>query len=209
MVKLIGPAFSNDARGTLADLLSFAKTGNTNYVKLRTVPTDRKTPPQISVRAMMTWLSQQWAAISTANKATWTPATEHAALSNFNAYTRANQRAHRKSQTVYQMHPPTYTPPADPIVWFARVGRPRHVYIIMREDTIHNDNWGIAIHRSLSSGFTPAFHNFVAAAPSGRGANVHFYDIPLAPATYYYRLRGFSTHGRASFLSPEFDATVP
>src|SRR3990172_3936660 len=86
MVKVNGPLMSFDASGTIAKTATFSKWKGRNYVRSRVIPSNPQSAAQVSMRSMMKFLSQIWAGLTAANKATWDTAADASAISPFNAF---------------------------------------------------------------------------------------------------------------------------
>jgi len=83
---------SMGARGTLGKTLTFAKTGKTAYAKKHFTPANPKTPGQVGVRMMVTFLTKIWSTLTDADKASWTHFAEMFGLSLYHAFLKENCR---------------------------------------------------------------------------------------------------------------------
>ncbi len=90
MATVKGPLMSLDASGSIGGAIVFSKWKGRNYVRTHALPANPKSAGQLSVRAMMKFLSQFWATLSSLDKATWESRAEVTNISPFNAYVKAN-----------------------------------------------------------------------------------------------------------------------
>ena len=161
MVKVFGPMFSMDASGTIANAATFSKWKGRNYVRQRVKPSNPQSGPQTGMRAMLSFLSKQWAGLTSANQATWQDRADATTISTFNAFTSSNQSRWRSFKGPTKEDPaaeigaggtaPTTTP----------TGGIRQVELSIADGATPPD-WGWFIYRSTTTGFTPAFSNCIA-----------------------------------------------
>lgn len=194
MVKVAAPCLSMDASGSIAGALVFSKWKGRPYVRQLVKPANPKSVKQVSVRAMFKFLSQEWAGLSTAQKATWNDLAAATVVSPFNAYVGYNQNRWRSALTPCKELPPGATAGVGNITFTSATGGIRMATLLFTTAT-NQDHFGILIARSVDTGFTPGFENLMAVI-SGWGAGAHPYvDTPLAADTYYYRARWFDKGG--------------
>ena len=206
MVKVNGPLMSFDASGTIAKTATFSKWKGRNYVRSRVIPSNPQSAAQVSMRSMMKFLSQIWAGLTAANKATWDTAADASAISPFNAFVAGGMARWNSYKSPSKEDPaaaagaggaaPTTTPTAGvkEITLSIADGAPAPA-------------WGWIIHRSTTTGFTPS--RSTAAAIVERTATPTVYlDTGLTTGTpYYYRIQGFSADGVKGTLEVERTAT--
>jgi len=90
MAKAKGPLHGQEARGSIAGLISFQRHKTGQQVHLKATPTDRKTTSQLSKRNRMRTAAQNWAQETQATKQEWaTLAKELGMISGYNAYLKA------------------------------------------------------------------------------------------------------------------------
>lgn len=209
MVKVFAPMLSLDATGTIGDAITFSKWKGRHYVRERIIPANPRSGLQTGFRAMFKFLAEEWSAIAGGHQSSYNTLADSMAISPFNAYVRANQRRWRN-----------YKPPANNLVasedgtlmiWDggapAAVGGPSNVTLTMTPNTV-NTNWGVAIFRSTSTGFTPGLSNCIHVLHV-KDAEAHtFVDSPLAADTYYYDTRMFTIDGRWGALDGEINGTA-
>jgi len=90
MTLLTGPLLSEQARGTLAGLLTFSRRRGRNVAGRRNHPKQPRTEAQRATRLFMTWLTKAWAEISAADQASWLNFDETPLLSPYHAYLKHN-----------------------------------------------------------------------------------------------------------------------
>lgn len=148
MVKVFAPMMSLDATGTLGDAITFSKWKGRNYVRERVIPSNPKSEGQTGRRAMFKWLTQKWAALSTADKATWQTLADEIVASPFNAFIKFNM-------TRWHNFLPPYKTSADAS---AGNGSDRALsgatweenrIAIASSATVANEQWGMVIFASL------------------------------------------------------------
>jgi len=208
MVKVFAPALSLDASGTIGNAITFSKWKGRHYVRERIIPSNPKSGLQVGFRAMFKFLSQNWAAMTDPDKATYNDLADTLAISNFNAYMRLNQKLWRNYK------PPTMATPATEAgtvaAWNggtpAATGGVSSVTLDFTPATI-NDNWGLAIFRSDTTGFTPGLSNCIACVLCNAAAAFAYVDSPLVADTWYYDTRRFTDDGVWGTLDGEINGT--
>lgn len=90
MAKLIGPLMSVDARGSVGDVLTYAKSGKTNYAKRYTIPMNPKTAAQTAHRLGIGFISSLWKTLTVEQKATWNELGDRLQLPPYHAYLKTN-----------------------------------------------------------------------------------------------------------------------
>jgi hypothetical protein len=206
MVKLAGPMMSLEASGTIANAITFAKWKGRPYARQRVIPTNPKSVKQVSVRAMMTFLTQYWASQTAPNKATWDVAAKAAAISTFNAYVAANCSRWGHFLGPSKADPATEvgTAPAAPTTTITNQVKELSLSIVDGADV---PDWGWMIFRSTVTGFTPSISNLVAVIPRV-GTPTVFVDTNLTTAVpYYYRIKGFMATAKLGVLEAETTGT--
>jgi hypothetical protein len=207
MAKTTGPLFSLEASGTVADTLTYSRWKGRPYVRQRVIPSNPKSVLQVSVRGMMTYLSQAWAALSANNKATWQDAADAITASTFNAYVRENMRRWSNFEAPGQASPIGSTGGTAGDIAAALTGGVGQVTIDVTGST-DADIWGVGIFRG-ATGFTPARDNFIGVVPYLTSVgSASFVDSPLTPDTYFYNFRPFSDDGAMLTALGEDSAVV-
>jgi hypothetical protein len=194
MAILNGPLMSLDASGSVAGALTFSKWKGRNYVRQLVTPANPKSVKQVSVRSMMQFLSQNWAALGATPKGTWDAPAAADSISPFNAFIRSNLARWRNFLSPTESHPPANTGTAGTLSAQSITAGVRQLTVNLTL-TAANNNWGVLIFRDPVTGFTPSFSNLVMAKLKTTTPQESWVDTPLAPGTYYYRMRPFTTEG--------------
>ena len=207
MVKVAGPAMSFDASGKLGGAIVFSKWKGRAYVRQLVTPANPKSVKQVSVRAMMKFLSQAWSSVSAADQATWQTIADTLVVSTFNAYVRGGLNRWKSFRAPSADTPPTEdgTLPDDgALTATGGVGEVTVGY----ENTAGNDGWGVMIFRSTTTGFTPSFSNLVQVLDCPDGTSTEWVDSPLDADTYYYNAIEFDDTGQKGTALGEQSAEV-
>lgn len=194
MVKVYGPMMSMDASGTIGKIATFSKWKGRNYVRSRVVPANPKSALQVSVRAMLRFLSQAWVNVGATPQGTWDDLAAADQISPFNAFVGRNGSRWREFQAPSQTYPApeTGTPPVATLD--TATGGPSYIDLAFTVTTL-NDCWGVAIFRSPTGTFATSRANCIAILEvDGTGALVYT-DSGLAAGAYYYDARFFTKEG--------------
>lgn len=202
MVKLFAPAMSLDADGTIGKAMTFSKWKGRNYLRKSSTPANPRTGLQVGVRAMFKFLTENWSALSIADKATYAAAAAAAAISPFNEYVALNMKRWKRFQPPSMATPSTETGTVGDVGFLtpAATGGVASILIQWGFAGAIEDNWGLMIFKG-TTGFSTALTNCVAVRLSTNPAVIYdWLDSPLVPATYYYNSRLFTDDG---VLGPE------
>lgn len=207
MVKVAAPMLSLDASGTIANSMTFSKWKGRNYVRTRVIPANPRSPKQTGIRAMISFLSKQWASLGASNQATWEEPAKQSNVSPFNAYTAANAFDWRNGLYPSKSYPAarSSTAPSAPTV--SASGAQRQATITITKGAT-GPTWGYSIHRSTSSGFSPSWTNCIALVPIDSNGNAAYIDTPLPAGTYYYTAIPFNDDGKPGTAATQASATV-
>lgn len=207
MAKVTGPLLSMEASGSVAGTMTFAKWKGRPYVRQLVIPANPKSGSQTGVRAMMKFLSQAWAGLSSMVKATWDEQAAAGTFSPFNAYTKANMARWGTDAGPTQEYPAAEMSTPVNMADLTPTGGVRSVSVSVTTGT-NADSWGVILCRSTVMGFTPSRVNAIALLPAGSAATVTYLDTPLDPGTYYYRAANFNNDGIVGTYVAEESATV-
>ncbi len=189
MVKLNGPMFSMDARGKLADSIVFSIWKGRNYARALVTPSNPQSGPQTGLRSMLKFLSQQWTNLSAAEQADWLTRAQQTVISNFNAYVSYNMLRWRSYLNPSKMIPADESGTAPDAPTTSPTSGIRQVSLSIA-DGVNAPDWLYVIHRSQTSGFTPAFSNVIACIEWDSSGTTLYVDTPLLSGLYYYRIYG-------------------
>lgn len=153
MVKLKGPLGSQTASGSIGDAVTFSSNKGRAYARTKVDTPNPDTPPQVSRRALWTFLAKAWFAISDPNKATWTPLAQKQSISEFNAYLAYN------SANWLNYLPPSKTYPAARVLpssdrQFALIEWVEHQVRLRTTAATANSQWGLIIHQDYPIDYT-------------------------------------------------------
>ncbi len=207
MVKLNGPMFSMDARGKLADSIVFSIWKGRNYARALVTPSNPQSGPQTGLRSMLKFLSQEWTNLTPAEKADWLTRAQQTVISNFNAFVSYNMLRWRSYLNPSKLIPADQTggPVDDPVT--TATGGIRQISLSI-VDGVAPPDWAYVIHRSASTGFSPAFSNVIAVIPWDSGGTTTYVDTPLVAGTYYYRIYGTLDTGFKGDVEPEISGAA-
>ena len=208
MVKLRGPGLSAAASGSLGDALTFSTSKGRAYVKHKPTPAQPQSGNQVSMRAMMRYLSQQWQNLTAGNQATWADAYPDPSLSLYNAFIKHNLNRWRSLKAPSKEYPTSYVGTPSWILSTSATGSVRHAKIEVMTDHLAQ-GWGFAIFRHTASPVPCDFEHFVHALLVDAIYTIFTWtDRPLAPGTYYWKFRPFSINGDMDSGSYEKSATI-
>lgn len=197
MTKVFAPALSLDASGTIGDAITFSKWKGRNYIRERVIPANPKSGLQVGFRSMFKFLAQNWAALTTVEKATWNALADASVISEFNAYMAANQNRWRRFNSPTQDTPATEAGTVCDFVGGATLAATGGVSSISIDWTtgVINQNWGVLIFKG-TTGFSTALSNCIAAVLSDVTITAYsFLDSPLTAGAYFYNSRLFTDDG--------------
>jgi len=194
MPLLTGPCMSLDAKGTLASTIVFSHWKGRSYARQRVIPLNPKSAKQLGVRAMLTFLADAWASLSTANKDTYHDAAEARAISEFNEYTSQNLLRHQQNKAPSKATPPAEASGACVITSAPLTGHQGYADAVVTPATNANI-WGVMVFRDPAAITVPSWANCVAVVYRATVAAFTFVDSPLAAGTYHYRFAQFNIDG--------------
>ncbi len=207
MATVKGPLFSLDASGTIGGSVVFSKWKGRNYVRRHAIPSNPKSGGQLSVRAMMRFLSQYWGTLDTAEKADWETRAAVTNISPFNAYIAYNMDRWGREEYPTQQDPAGEANTPGTLTGEGATAGVRSITIV---DTVSvlADNWGIMLYRSIDTGFTPSRNNMYRIMVAVSAAEFTFLDTAVdVGVPYYYRGRAITDDGVAGTLWAEITAT--
>lgn len=207
MATVKGPLFSIDASGTVGGAVVFSKWKGRNYVRRHAVPANPKSGGQLSVRAMMKFLSQYWSSLSTSDKADWEPRASVTSISPFNAHVAYNMSRWGVNSPPTQLDPATEIATPGTIANEAATAGSRSIGLA-DEVTVLGDNWGILVFRSLTTGLTGTRNQLVHVIPAVSAAVFTWLDFPLTVGIeQFYKFQAIADDGIAGVLGAEVSAT--
>lgn len=206
MVKLTAPLFSLGASGTIGKAVTYSNWKGRAFARQRVIPNNPKSGGQVGARAMWAFITQNWDALTSAEKATWEARAAQTIISPFNAYTSYNAKRFATFNAPSQEDPAAEANTPGTILTFTATGGVREVVLDI-ELSVAADNWGIAVFRSTTTGFTPSITNVVFARLLDSTTAIQIVDTPLDPDTYYYDAKCFTDDGLYGALKGEINGT--
>lgn len=207
MAGVKGPLFSLDASGTVGDAIVFAKWKGRNYVRRHAIPSNPKSVGQVSVRAMIKFLTQYWASLTAGQQADWETRAAATDISPFNAFVGYNASRWGRYAFPSKEDPATETGTPGTILAPTATAGSRSILLAVPISAVA-DNWGVIIHSSLSTGFTPSRNTARQAIPAESVATFNWLDFPLTVGIeVFYRFESFSDDGVSTILVGEQSAT--
>lgn len=186
MATVKGPLFSLDASGTVGGSVVFANWKGRNYVRRHVVPANPKSVDQVSVRAMLRFLSQIWKlGLSDGDKADWEDRAAVDNVSPFNAFCGYNLNRWGMYTGPTKLDPATET--GTPGTYFSgSVEAQIKSGLFKFKLSVLNDNWGVLLHQSLTGAFTPARSNVVRCLLLDDTDEITFLITGLTTGTSYW-----------------------
>ncbi len=207
MAGVKGPLFSLDASGSVGDAIVFAKWKGRNYVRRHAIPANPKSAGQVAVRAMLKFLTQYWDSLTAGEQADWDTRAAATDISPFNAYVSYNMSRWGRYASPSKEDPAAESDTPGTILAPTATAGSRSVLLEV-PISVAADNWGVVIHSSLSTGFTPTRNTARQAIPAESAATFDWLDFPLTVGVaVYYRFESFSEKGLSTVLVGEETAT--
>ena len=206
MVRLSGPCMSIAASGSLGKSIVFSSWKGRAYARQLVTPSNPQTAGQMSVRAMLKFLTINWAALTAGNKATWLLVAADSSISPFNAYVRYSltRWTHFKGPTKEYPAADASTPSAAVTTTVTAAVRELSLSIA---DGSPVSTWGFVLHRSTVTGFTPSRATAVICQIKTATPTV-IIDTPLLTGIpYYYRVGGLMADGVLGVLEAQKTGT--
>lgn len=207
MVKLRGPGLSVAGHGSIADVLTIARGAATTYAKRHQKPAQPRTPSQLSVRALMRFLSQQWKLLTPAEQLTWAELAASTNIAPYHAYIAANHDRWTNWLPPSKRYPATETGTTPNRSHISGFGGPAYAQLSLTPG-LPQPTWGYSIMRLPTAVGFPKRTETVALVQVVLGAATEYRDTPLAPGTYHYHSRGFNDTGKWGIQWGNFGVTV-
>lgn len=207
MAGVKGPLFSLDASGSVGDAIVFAKWKGRNYVRRHAIPANPKSVGQVSVRAMLKFLTQYWVSLTEGEQTTWDTRAAATDISPFNAYVSYNASRWGRYAFPSKEDPAAVAGTAGTILSPTAVAGSRSILLSV-PISVAADNWGVIIHSSLTTSFTPSRNTARQMIPAESTATFTWLDFPLTVGVeVFYRFESFSDDGVNDLLVGEESAT--
>lgn len=192
MAGVKGPLFSLDASGSIGDAVVFSKWKGRNYVRRHAIPANPKSVGQVSMRAMMRFLTQFWASLSTNQQADWDVRAAATNISPFNAFVSYNMDRWGQNLGASKQHPATVDG-AEAVMGALTVTNAVRSLIVSQTITTANDNWGIMIYRVAGGGVGMGRNELVRILPAESATAFVWTDTEVTAGQLYgYDTRSLS-----------------
>jgi len=194
MVKLRGPMFSLGASGTLADAVTFSINKGRPYARERVIPSNPKSGAQAGRRAMFTFLTQAWAALSDADKATWQDLADELVSAPFNAYMKTNMERWHNFLTPSHDAPCQDAHSSSDRALTAAAWEENRIKLSTTA-TAPNEQWGIIYFAKLAGAVTPAVGNAIIVELDDDIAARNTFWTPPSLGRWYFNSLAFADDG--------------
>lgn len=208
MAVLRGPLLSQEAHGSFSDLLTFQSLRQKPLVRKKPVPSNPRSPLQISVRTVTGFLSQEWRHLPSSTFPNWSAQAQTADLSPFNFYVRYNAQRWNLTKYPSQDYPAAEAlrPPNARTPFVDGISRGIHVHATQ---PFSSRIWGTAFFCADQPGVLAQRECLCFMLRYVFGVTYSLIFSPLTPGTtYYYRAMTFSKDGNSSVPTLEQSATV-
>ncbi len=207
MAVVTGPLFSLSASGSVGDSIVYSTWKGIQYVRRHAVPANPKSVGQVSVRVMLKFLTQYWASLTGAEQTDWETRAAATNISPFNAFVGFNQTRWGRYAFPSKLDPATETGTAGTILAPTAAAGSRSILLAVPISALA-DNWGVVIHSSLTTGFTPSRVTGRQVIPAESVATFNWLDFPLTVGVeVFYRFESFTDEGVSDLLVGEQSAT--
>lgn len=207
MAIVTGPLMSVDASGKFGGSMVFSKWNGRNYVRKLVIPQNPKAAKQLGVRAMMTFLSKAWAALTDGTKDDYDDLAAASQISPFNAYVGTNLDRWQENKGPSQAYPAADASTPVVITTAPLTGHADYVTAVVTPAANANI-WGIMVWRDSLS-VVPTWANCIAVYFQAAVAAHTFTDSPLKPGTYHYRFAQFNKDGVIGTILADASIAVP
>jgi len=207
MATVTGPLFSVTASGQIAGAIVYSTWKGRPYVRQHAVPANPKSVGQLSMRAMMRFLTQYWASMSGVEQADWETRAAVTNISPFNAFVSYNMTRWGLAKYPSLADPATETNTPAVTANDSATAGVRSITLSIEVTTL-NDGWGAAIFRKLTTGVAAVRNELVQMIPADSAAVFTWLDFPLTPGVeQFYLMAGFTDDGVLGTPGSEVSAT--
>lgn len=204
MALVKGPLFSLEAAGQVGKAIVFSKWKGRAYVRQHVVPSNPESGAQVGRRAMFKFLAQSWAALSTADKATWEELAAAETISPFNAYIAVNMGRWHNFLGPGTAYPVPGTGSDSDYALTAAAWEENRIKLSI-SGTDPADAWGFVTHAYLSTGADLTVANVIVAIFHPVAPYVYYWTPPSV-ATWYFDTMAFTEDGKKATAGGEQSA---
>jgi len=195
---------SLSASGTLADAITFSTWKGRGYVRERVIPSNPQSGAQVGRRAMFSFLSKAWDALSDADKATWQDLADELISAPFNAYIKFNMERWHNFLTPSHDQPCLDIHSSSDRTLSAAVWEENRIKLSSTATTA-NEQWGIVYFAKLAGAVTPAVGNAIIVELDEDIANRDTFWTPPTSGRWYFNAIPFADDGDNSGASGAVD----
>jgi hypothetical protein len=200
-MKTVGPMFSLGASGTIGGVITMATWKGRPYARIRVTPSNPRSAGQTASRAMMAFLSQQWAALDSGAKASWAELGQQGSYSPFNAFVKANMNYWAQYQMPGQEPNPARTETPAGSATCVAVAGVKSVSLTL-DDNGSGTAWGAIIFLIASGTVQDLKTQVVKIVPHSAGTpTVVEISGLLTGTTYEVAYKSFTPDGNVGALS--------
>ena len=192
MATVKGPLFSIGASGSIGGAIVYSTWKGRPYVRQHAVPSNPKSVGQVSIRAMLKFLSQYWATLSDVQQADWETRAAVTNISPFNAYLSYNMTRWGLGLYPSQADPATETNTPGTTANATSTAASRSIDLSC-DISVLADNWAIAIFRGLVTGVAATRNELVQIIPAASAATFTWLDFPLTPGIEQFYIQAAVT----------------
>lgn len=195
MATTKGPLMSMGAAGTIGGSLVFGTWKGRNTVRELVRPANPKSAGQVGLRAMFAFLSKEWDALYSNEKAAWAALASGSQQSGFNVFLSLNQK--RWQNFLPPSVLPTFTATGAPSDRVLSAAAWEHNRIkLTSSSTGGNERWGFVIFAKLGSQVSPGPANAIIVFNDVPLGQVHTYWSPPTLGRWYFNSHAFSDDGK-------------
>lgn len=194
MALVHGPLMSLDASGTIGKAITYTKWKGRNVVRERVIPANPKSGAQVGRRAMFAFLTQNWAGLTAAEKASWQDLADQLVASPFNAYIKDNMEYWHNALSPSQNSSRAAANNGSDRDLTAAVWEENRIKISSTA-TAANEQWGCAYYASTGTPVGGAISNVIRIELDEDILARDTFWTPPSVVTWYINIKTFSDDG--------------
>jgi len=206
MATTKAPLFGLDASGTLANAIVFSKWKGRTYVRRHAVPSNPRSGLQVGIRAVMKFVTQNYAALSAGDKAEWAAAAAADNITTLNAHVRDAITRMRIGDGIRQDKTTALTAPIDPPTALVSTPLPKGLRLSWTEEAANKGDYVQYLYLYLSAGPALSIANLRLCIPYAT-KTVDVFGLTTGVA-HFWKVRSGSAAGELGTASAE-DSDTP
>ena len=207
MVKTKAPLLSLGASGKVGGVLIASNWRGRTYMKKLSIPMNPNTEPQVSVRAMMRFLTQLWAQVDPADQATWDVPATASNITPLDAFVAENLSRWGRFTPPGDYYPVDDTGSVPSLALTSVVAKGRGVLITINTFSGSYPT-NLALHHGLVGAFPPAYTNAIWFKRASSASTHTFFHTPLRTGQHVYSVNANSQGGNAGGYPSQKSAFV-